>query len=145
VSLWDARQGLCVQTFYGHNNAVDSIAFNFRVREAAPNLSLSLSVSVALTPQQGDDLVSSDSDGVVKVWDVRMVRERATIRNPAGRYPATRAGFDRSGKVVAVGYEDCVIRTYARREREREEKKKKKNGLMVAAGLMRMTDMCLAS
>jgi hypothetical protein len=31
VSLWDIRTNMCVQTFYGHNNAVNSSKFNFRV------------------------------------------------------------------------------------------------------------------
>jgi WD40 repeat protein len=33
VSLWDIRTNMCVQTFYGHNNAVNSSKFNFRVSE----------------------------------------------------------------------------------------------------------------
>ena len=31
VSLWDIRTNLCVQTFYGHNNSVNSVSFNIRV------------------------------------------------------------------------------------------------------------------
>jgi WD40 repeat protein len=31
VSLWDARSGLCVQTFYGHLNAVSTIALTVYV------------------------------------------------------------------------------------------------------------------
>jgi len=33
VSLWDIRTNMCVQTFYGHNNAVNSSKFNFRVSD----------------------------------------------------------------------------------------------------------------
>jgi WD40 repeat protein len=55
VSLWDIRTSLCVQTFYGHNNAVNSTQFNIR----------------------GDTIASSDCDGITKIWDVRMVRELA--------------------------------------------------------------------
>jgi WD40 repeat protein len=53
LSLWDLRSGLCTQTFYGHHNAVNHASFSVR----------------------GDTLVSSDADGIVKVWDVRMVGE----------------------------------------------------------------------
>ena len=53
VSLWDIRTNLCVQTFYGHNNAVNSVNFNLR----------------------GEVIASTDSDGIVKIWDVRMVKE----------------------------------------------------------------------
>jgi WD40 repeat protein len=53
VSLWDIRTNLCVQTFYGHNNAVNTVKFNNR----------------------GDMIVSGDCDGINKVWDIRMVKE----------------------------------------------------------------------
>jgi WD40 repeat protein len=53
ISLWDIRSNLCVQTFYGHNNAVNSVDFNLR----------------------GDSICSADSDGITKVWDVRMIKE----------------------------------------------------------------------
>ena len=53
VSLWDIRTNLCVQTFYGHNNAVNTTRFNLK----------------------GNLIVSGDSDGICKVWDIRMVKE----------------------------------------------------------------------
>ena len=53
VSLWDIRTNLCVQTFYGHNNAVNTVKFNLR----------------------GDMIESGDCDGINKVWDIRMVKE----------------------------------------------------------------------
>ena len=53
VSLWDIRTNLCVQTFYNHNNTVNSVNFNLR----------------------GEVIASTDSDGIVKIWDVRMVKE----------------------------------------------------------------------
>ena len=52
VSMWDIRTNMCVQTFYGHNNAVNSTKFNLL----------------------GDKILSADCDGIVKVWDVRMVK-----------------------------------------------------------------------
>eukprot|EP01047_Picozoa_sp_COSAG01_P034592 COSAG01_NODE_2605_length_7391_cov_6.506583_8_plen_109_part_00 len=57
MSLWDCRTGLCIQTFYGHMNAVNSVAFNLR----------------------GDTIASTDADGAVKLWDVRMVAERGQL------------------------------------------------------------------
>ena len=53
VSVWDVRTSLCVLNFYGHNNAVNSVNFNLK----------------------GDLILSTDSDGIVKIWDVRMVKE----------------------------------------------------------------------
>jgi WD40 repeat protein len=48
---------MCVQTFYGHNNAVNGVAFN----------------------TTGDLIASCDADGIVKLWDVRAISERATL------------------------------------------------------------------
>lgn len=31
VSIWDARSGLCTQTFYGHHNSCNCVAFNCQV------------------------------------------------------------------------------------------------------------------
>ena len=56
VSVWDARTGLCSQTFYGHSNSVNSVSFSL----------------------QGDMLSSCDADGTVKLWDIRMVQELAS-------------------------------------------------------------------
>ena len=39
---------------------------------------------------RGDMIVSSDADGVVKVWDVRMVAELGTI--DAGQHPINKVG-----------------------------------------------------
>ena len=53
LSLWDMRSNICSQTFYGHNNAVNSAVINVT----------------------GEIIASGDADGVVKLWDVRMVKE----------------------------------------------------------------------
>lgn len=68
MSVWDARTGLCVQTLYGHSNSVNNLVVSNR----------------------GDMIVSSDADGVVKVWDVRMVAELGTI--DAGQHPINKVG-----------------------------------------------------
>lgn len=65
VSIWDIRSGLCVQTFYGHANAVNHVAFNLK----------------------GDTIVSGDADGVIKLWDVRMVSEKCSLHG--GDYPVS--------------------------------------------------------
>lgn len=56
---------------------------------------------------RGDTIASSDSDGVVKVWDVRMVQERLEIRT--SDTPANASAFDRSGALLAIGSEDGNI------------------------------------
>ena len=51
VSIWDMRTGLTVQTFYGHLNAINDTQFSIG----------------------GQYISSCDSDGIVKVWDIRTV------------------------------------------------------------------------
>lgn len=50
-------RGCGTQTFYGHANAVSDVVFNLR----------------------GDSLASCDANGVIKLWDVRAVSERASL------------------------------------------------------------------
>lgn len=95
VSLWDTRTALCVQTFYGHGNAVNDVCFNL----------------------QGDTLVSCDSDGYVKVFDIRMVVERASAYVGGGGSGGNKASaaanavsLDRSGACIAVACEDGAVR-----------------------------------
>ena len=57
---------------------------------------------------QGDTIASVDADGVVKLWDVRMVTERLTIN--VGPHPANKAAFDPSGEVLAIASEDGSIK-----------------------------------
>ncbi len=52
-----SRSGTCVQTFYGHNNAVNGVAFSLA----------------------GDTIASCDADGIVKLWDVRVVTDKASL------------------------------------------------------------------
>lgn len=57
---------------------------------------------------QGDTIASCDADGIVKMWDVRMVAERATVE--AGAHPVNTVSFDRSGTVVAAASDDGTIK-----------------------------------
>jgi hypothetical protein len=57
---------------------------------------------------QGDTVASSDADGVVKVWDIRMVTERLSIQT--GNLPANKCAFDASGNVLAVPTDEALIR-----------------------------------
>lgn len=49
---------------------------------------------------QGSVIASTDADGMVKLWDTRMVAEILTIQ--AGKYPANKATWDPSGQVNDV-------------------------------------------
>lgn len=89
-----------MQTFYGHNNAVNSVKFNVK----------------------GDKIVSADSDGITRIWDVRMVKEVAKF--DSGLNSANCAIFDKSGTFVYVASDDATIKVFnvATGERDAELK-----------------------
>ena len=53
-------------------------------------------------------LASTDADGVVRLWDVRMVAEVAAVA--CGPHPCNAAAFDASGSSLAVGSDDGIVR-----------------------------------
>lgn len=55
-------------------------------------------------------LASCDSDGVIKCWDLRTLKEKSQI--DGGPYSANGISIDRSGKNIAVGGDDGVVRVY---------------------------------
>jgi len=67
-----------------------------------------LVVSLASVREQGDTIASSDADGVVKIWDVRMVAEREEIIT--GDYPVNQCHIDRSGSNIACACDDGFVR-----------------------------------
>ena len=80
------RTGLAVQTFYGHLNTVNDCAFSIG----------------------GQYITSCDSDGIVKVWDIRQVQEVTNL--DTGDAIAHVVEFDKTGKSVAVGCSDGEIK-----------------------------------
>ncbi len=80
------RTGLTVQTFFGHLNAVNDACFSIG----------------------GQYVASCDSDGILKVWDIRMVQEVSHL--DTGDAIAHVCEFDKSGKQVAVGCSDGEIK-----------------------------------
>ena len=80
------RTGLTVQTFFGHLNSVNDCAFSIG----------------------GQYISSCDSDGIVKVWDIRMVQEVTNL--DTGDAIAHVCEFDKTGKQVAVGCSDGDIK-----------------------------------
>jgi len=57
---------------------------------------------------KGDTVASCDADRVVKLWDVRPVRDRSSI--DASDYPINKISFDRSGKVLSAASDDGTIK-----------------------------------
>ena len=54
--------------------------------------------------------MSSDSDGITKVWDIRMVKQVNSF--DSGLNSANCALFDRSGQYVYVASEDSTIKVF---------------------------------
>ena len=80
------RTGLTIQTFYGHLNSVNDAAFSI----------------------SGHLISSCDADGILKVWDIRMVQE--ILQLDTGNAIATSCCFDKTNKTIAVGSGDGIIR-----------------------------------
>ena len=86
VSVWDARSGLCVQTFYGHSNSCNDVCVSNR----------------------GDTIASCDADGVIKLWDVRMVAERGTVE--VGHHPLNKLCIDRGCNRIVAASDDKTLK-----------------------------------
>lgn len=80
------RTGLTVQTFFGHLNAINDANFSIN----------------------GQFISTCDSDGIIKVWDIRMVQEVFTL--DTGDVIAHCCQFDKTGKKVLVGTSDGEIK-----------------------------------
>ncbi len=52
--------------------------------------------------------MSTDADGIIKIWDVRMVCERMTV--DAGPSPANKAILDESSNFLVVPSDDGSIK-----------------------------------
>lgn len=80
------RTGLTVQTFYGHLNTINDAVFSIG----------------------GEYISTCDSDGIVKLWDIRMVQELINV--DTGDAIAHSLAFDKSTKTLAVGSSDSEIK-----------------------------------
>jgi len=58
----------------------------------------------------GDVIVSCDADGMVKLWDVRMVAEILSV--DCGPHPANKVAFDRASETVAVASDDGTVKCF---------------------------------
>lgn len=67
---------------------------------------------------QGDVIASCDSDGITKVWDIRMVKEVCSF--DSGLTAANSVIFDRSGTNVFVASDDSSIKVFSMNSREKE-------------------------
>jgi len=54
--------------------------------------------------------VSGDADGIVRVWDIKMVREMMSF--DCGKHAANSVVYDNSSNFIVVGSDDGKIRLY---------------------------------
>jgi len=80
------RTGLTVQTFYGHLNTINDTQFSIG----------------------GQYVASCDSDGIVKVWDIRSVQEIKTV--DCGDIVCQSVAFDKNSKNLFIGCNDREIK-----------------------------------
>ena len=62
--------------------------------------------------------MSSDCDGITKIWDVRMVKEEKAF--DSGLTSANCAIFDKAGQSVYVASEDATIKIFSMNTGEKE-------------------------
>ena len=62
--------------------------------------------------------MSSDCDGITKIWDVRMVKEEKAF--DSGLTSANCAIFDKAGQSVYVASEDSTIKIFSMNTGEKE-------------------------
>jgi len=61
-------------------------------------------------------MVSGDADGVLKVWDLRMMVESASY--DVGNNALNRLSIDRSGSCVAAACDDAGVKVFRIRNKE---------------------------
>ena len=71
------------QTFYGHKNSINSLQITENERE----------------------IISVDSDGLLKIWDVRTCKELGEVK--CGDYSANGVALDPSGDLAFVASDDA--------------------------------------
>lgn len=130
--MYDIGSLRCRQTFRGHTDSVNGIAFQHFGNQLATcsadktisvwDLRSGLSVKTFYSHKRAvnsvsfsldgpnHQLVSADADGVCKIWDLRIGFELLHINT--GVYSANAAHFDQTGRNVAIACGDSVIRVF---------------------------------
>ena len=83
--MWDIKSGLLVTTFYGHLASLNGICLSESERE----------------------IISCDAEGVVKLWDLKMMKLRGEIN--CGPHAANNICLDPSGEVGIIASDDCSL------------------------------------
>ena len=95
--LWDIREGLCKQTFRGHESDINSVIF-------FPN---------------GNAFATGSDDATIRLFDIRADQEMAMYSHDNIICGVTSVAFSKSGRLLFGGYDDfnCNIWDSMRVER----------------------------
>ena len=84
VKVWEVKDQKPVHVFDGHSAPITSVSFS----------------------ENGYHLASCDESGVVKLWDLRKLKELKSFQVPG---PGTSVAFDASGKYLVVATATNVV------------------------------------
>jgi len=130
--LWDIEAAKCRQTYRGHVDSVNCVAFqpySSHMVSGSGDKTISFwdlrsalciqtfyghhnSVNNVAFNAKCDEIISCDADGIVKIWDIRMIREKKQINTGKFVHPAAHVIFDESGKRAIVACDDALIKVY---------------------------------
>jgi guanine nucleotide-binding protein G(I)/G(S)/G(T) subunit beta-1 len=97
AKLWDIRDGMCKQTFPGHESDINAVTFF----------------------PQGTAFCTGSDDATVKLYDIRADQELAQYSHDNIICGVTSVAFSKSGRLLFAGYDDnnCNIWDTIRCER----------------------------
>merc|ERR1711944_43941 len=97
AKLWDIREGMCKQTFPGHESDINSVCY-------FPN---------------GNAFATGSDDATIRLFDIRADQELAMYSHDNIICGVTSVAFSKSGRLLLGGYDDfnCNIWDSMRQER----------------------------
>jgi WD40 repeat protein len=130
IKLWDVKEGLEIDTLYGHSSAIKSIVispnaetiassdghglikfWNLKTRREIRTIKASeLPInSLAFSPDS-QMLVSGSDDYSIKLWNSKTGRENCKLGQHSA--PVNSVAFSPDGKIISSGSDDCKIKIW---------------------------------
>ncbi|KAK9407874.1 guanine nucleotide-binding protein GI/GS/GT subunit beta-3 [Crotalus adamanteus] len=102
AKLWDIREGVCRQTFTGHESDINAISFF----------------------PSGEAICTGSDDASCRLFDLRADQELINFAHESITCGITSVGFSRSGRLLLAGYDDfnCNIWDSLKAERVGESR-----------------------
>jgi len=90
AKLWDIRDGMCKQTFPGHESDINAVTFF----------------------PQGTAFCTGSDDATVKLYDIRADQELAQYAHDNIICGVTSVAFSKSGRLLMAGYDDFNVNVW---------------------------------